>query len=231
MPKLQHLTKSISNKFKLLEDVLNLKPLDMAKICDCSQATYYRYRDGKSIPGWDCLINLINYDKRINPDWLLKGTGPVLNTDRATPTSEGETIKLPLFNMYEDKATGEGSLSISDWRSNNEEIWICLDIFKFVTIESFDNLIVVKVQCDAMYPDIKPGSIAIVDKQQNNISLDSIYLMQMDGNIRMKIVQKAPNNKVLLSTFNNKYPPIHIPLDEIGDSIIGRIVWVGTPYN
>lgn len=229
--KLHYLTKHISNKLILLEDVLGLKPLDMAEIGGCSKASYYRYRSGNSIPGWDFLINIINYDNRINPGWLLKDAGPALKIIDTTPTSTEGTVKLPFYKMYEDKITGDGSLSISDWRSSTEEISICVDIFKLMSIESIDHLIVVKVQCDAMYPDIKPGSIVIVDKKQNHINLDGIYLIKMDNSIRIKTVQKALNNKVQVSTINDKYKPMVLTLDVLGDSIIGKIVWVGTPYN
>ncbi|MFP8489569.1 XRE family transcriptional regulator [Gracilimonas sp. Q87] len=229
MLELQYLTQSISNKLKLLEEVLDLDPSEMAKICGCSLASYYRYRAGKSVPGWDFLVQIINYDKRVNPNWLLKDSGPVLN-NAAFPSTDS-TIKLPFYKMYEDNISGEGSLSISDWRSSKEEITICLDIFKFVNIESFDNLIVIKVQCDAMYPDIKPGSITIIDREQKNINLDGIYLIKFTDVIRMKMVQKAPNNKIQLSTINSKYKPMLIPLEELEDNIIGKIIWVGTPYN
>lgn len=228
---LQDFTETFSIKLKLLEGVLDLSPTYMAEICKCSQASYYRYREGKSIPGWDCLVRIINYDKRISSDWLLKDKGPILTIDDDTSISTDGSVKLPLYNMYEDGITSEGSLSNSDWRSRSEEISICVDILKLTTIESIDHLMVVKVQCDAMYPDIKPGSLTIVDKLQNNINLDGIYLMKMDDAIRMKTVQKALNNKVQLSTINDKYKPILMPLDELGDSIIGKIVWVGTPYN
>lgn len=231
MIELQFLAKSISIKLKLLEDVLGLSISEMSEIGGCSQASYYRYRAGKSIPGWDFLIQIINYDKRINAEWLLKDNGPILKIKDTTPTATDRTIKLPLYKMHEDKITGEGSLSISDWRSNKEEIFICVDIFKLMTIESLDHLIAVVVQCDAMYPDIKPGSLVIVDKQQNNIHLDGIYLMMMDNSIRMKTVQKAPNKKIQLSTINEKYKPILMPLNELDDSIIGKIVWVGTRYD
>jgi len=229
-PELQNLTSTISNKLKLLEEVLDVKPIDLADIGNCSQASYYRYRAGKSIPGWDFLINIINYDKRINADWLLKDVGPILNTDDTLSPSTQRNIKLPFFKMYEG-STGEGSLNIAEWNSGKEEISICVDIFNMMKIESFSHLIAVKVECDAMYPDIKPGSLVIVDKLQNNVNMDGIYLMKMDDSIRMKLVQKAPNNKVQLSTINSKYKPILIPLDELDDSIIGKIVWVGTPYN
>jgi len=227
---LQNLTSTISNKLKLLEEVLGVKPIDLAEIGNCSQASYYRYRAGKSIPGWDFLINIINYDNRINADWLLKDTGPILNTEDSHSQATQRVIKLPFFKMYESKSDG-GSLKLSDWEANKEEISICVDIFNLMTIESFKDLIAVKVQCDAMYPDIKPSSLVIVDKLQNNVNLDGIYLMKMEDSIRMKLVQKAPNNKVQLSTINSKYKPILTSLDELGDSIIGKVVWVGTPYN
>lgn len=228
--KLQNLTSTISNKLKLLEDVLGLKPTDMADIGGCSQASYYRYRSGNSVPGWDFLRNIIKYDNKINADWLLKDTGPILNTEDISSQSTQRVVMLPFFKMYESKS-GEGSLKLTDWEASKEEISICVDIFNLMTLESFEHLIAVKVQCDAMYPDIKPGSLVIVDKLQNNVNLDGIYLMKMDDSIRLKQVQKAPNNKVQLSTINSKYKPILISLDELDDSIIGKIAWVGTPYN
>jgi phage repressor protein C with HTH and peptisase S24 domain/DNA-binding XRE family transcriptional regulator len=221
---------SISTKLKYIEEILDLTPLEMAKIGGCSQASYYRYRSGKSTPDWKFLINIIKYDSNVSSEWLLKNKGPAfLPTERGNRTTQ-ESIILPFFEMMRINNEGEGVLTNEEWDQNKDTISICLDILNLTKITALKNLFAIRVWCDAMYPDVKPGSIAIIDKGQNNINLEGIFLIRMDDIIRMKLVQKVPGKKVQLSTINNRYPAIIIPSEDLADCIVGKFVWVGTPY-
>ncbi|WP_350354260.1 S24 family peptidase [Aliifodinibius salipaludis] len=55
-------------------------------------------------------------------------------------------------------------------------------------------------------------------------------MIRFDDVVRMKLLQKLPDNHLLLTTINKKYHPVEINEDSVDQiKVLGRIVWVGTP--
>jgi transcriptional regulator with XRE-family HTH domain len=63
----------IARRLKQLEIMNHLKPQDLALICNVSDATYYRYRAGESLPDYDLLKRLVERFK-IDAGWLFDET-------------------------------------------------------------------------------------------------------------------------------------------------------------
>jgi len=221
----------ISSKLNHIEKVLSLSPKKMAQIGGCSQATYYRYRNGVSVPDIGFVKNLVSFDSTINSDWILKDEGPVFVSKHSSEESKKELVTVPILELNFNKEVSEGAISVEEWQKRGDDLSISRELVEYARAVDTHNIFALKVQCDSMYPDIKTGSIALVDKSQNNINFDGIYIVKYNGVIRMKVVQKVPGEKVQLTTTNPRYKPIFIDQVELNSvDVLGRVVWVGTPY-
>ncbi|SMO88632.1 XRE family transcriptional regulator [Fodinibius sediminis] len=223
--------KIFSERLKELEQVLGLTPTEMANIGDCSQSTYYRYRKGESIPDLEFLNNILKNKNKINAEWLLKGIYPILKKDTLKNSDKTRNpikfLNLPYYTMNPIQEGGEGQLSVEEWKNPSRTIPFCNTFINTIVEPDTNNLLAVNVKCDSMSPVIKPGSIILVNRDQTDPAGDGIFIVQLDDEIRMKLVQRLPSKRLQLSTINNKFNPIEVGLDEDNFDIIGRIIWRG----
>lgn len=223
----------ISNRLKRLEEILGLKPSEMADMGGCSQATYYRYRKGESTPDSIFLNNIIKNKKIVRAEWLLTGQGPVLETDDSEDhikPSKIEFINLPLYNMKPRGNSSEGHMLLEDWKNPSYTLPLCNVFLDGILEADSSQLFAMRVRCDSMSPEIKPGSLVIGNEDETDITSDGMYIVRYDNIVRMKLVQLLPEDQILLTTLNKKYDPVKVNFDKSDVEILGRIIWVGTPY-
>lgn len=229
----------ISNRLRKIEDILDLKPVDMAELGGCSQATYYRYRKGESVPDSIFLRNIIKNENRISTKWLLMGTGPILsevdagqNQSNPKNADQIDFTHLPFYRMKSNESKSEGELPIDKWENPSRTLPFCNIFFNNILQTQSDQLFALRVNCDSMNPEIKPGSIVLVNQNENRPTGDGIFVVRLGDIVQLKILQYLPNNHLHLTTINKKYDPIEIRPDETDEfEILGRVIWVGTPYN
>ena len=85
------------------------------------------------------------------------------------------------------------------------------------------------VDGDSMYPTLKSGAMIMVNKHFNGLC-DGIYVMRYEQNLLVKRLQMLPNGIIKVKSDNNIYEPWEINkenLDGTDMEIIGRVVWSG----
>lgn len=85
------------------------------------------------------------------------------------------------------------------------------------------------VEGDSMYPTLKNGSMIMVNRHFNGLS-DGIYVMRHEQNLLVKRLQMLPNSIIKVKSDNKLYEPWEINkenLDGTDIEIIGRVVWSG----
>lgn len=238
MGSLKSLNNKIGERLVIIEEVLGIKPGKMADIGGCSRATYYRYRKSESEPTISFLNNILKKETGINAKWLLTGRGSVLNTNgnsnsdcpRELQEKQNEFVPLPLYSM-ETENGGEGKLNIGQWNDSPHTLPLSKMFVEEVINLNAEQLFVLSVKCNSMSPEITSGSLVLVDRAKTDITVDGIFVVQFDEIIRLKLVQRLPENRVRLTTLNKKFDPIEITLDQHEHfKVLGRVVWVGTPY-
>lgn len=225
----------ISTRLKKLEEILGIKPSKMADLGGCSQATYYRYRKGESVPDSIFLNNFIKNKKIIRAEWLLMGQGPVLKNEdldrgKRIKPSKIEFVNLPLYDMKPKESDGEGKMLFEEWENPSYTLPLC-NIFldKILDVDS-SQLFAMRVRCDSMSPEVRPGSLVIGNENETDILSDGMFIIRFGNTVRMKLLQQLPEDQILLTTLNKRYDPVEINPDKTDFEILGRIVWVGTPY-
>ncbi len=85
------------------------------------------------------------------------------------------------------------------------------------------------VDGDSMYPTLKNGSMIMVDKNLSGLS-DGIYVMRHDNSLLVKRLQSLPNGIVKVKSDNTMYEPWEIKREDFNGTdleLIGRVVWSG----
>jgi len=169
--------------------------------------------------------------KKINAKWLLTGMGGALNTDDEPLKKQNiEFSKLPLYDM-ERENDNEGKLTIDQWNDPSHTLPLGNTFLEEIAEVDTDDLFALSVACNSMSPEITSDSLVIVDRKKTDVTVDGIFVVRFDHIIRLKLIQRLPENKVRLSTLNKKYDPIEINMNQYENfQVMGRIVWVGTPY-
>ncbi|MFH5886196.1 XRE family transcriptional regulator [Halalkalibaculum sp. DA3122] len=225
-------SKIFAKRLKKIEEVLGKTPIEMAKMGKCSRATYYRYRNGETNPDIGFLTELLKSENKINIEWLFSGVGPILNLELEKEQIDNipDFTAVPLYFMKPRKNDSEGSLAADKWESPPSTLPLGNYFLESVFDTYPEEYIAIRVQCDSMAPEVKPGSLVLVNRREANPTIDGIFIVRIDDVIRMKLVQRLPNNKIKLTTMNDKFDPIFIDLDnETNFEILGRIIWIGSP--
>jgi len=205
----------------------------MAEICECSLATYYRYRNGTTFPSIENVIKFLSFENRLNANWLLLGKGSMLKNEvegSASGQIDSTTVfEIPYYEMKSKNKNEEGKLTVKEWENPNKTIPISNYFVKTFLKTNPENLICLSVFCNSMYPVINPGSLVYVNKNSLNIDIDGIFLVGFDNVLRLKIVQRIPGKKLQLSTLNNQYHPVIIKLNSDENvRIMGQVSWIGS---
>lgn len=205
-----------------------------AEKCEVSEGTVRRYLRGDAFPPLDTLEIMARVGE-CRLGWLASGEGPMKLDDAHQVTEnhlhyadaadlEKEYVLVPRYNVK--VSAGGGSLV------ENEQIVDHL-AFKSVWIRTVmhlnpANLLLVSAMGDSMYPTIRQGDMLLVDKGQQEVRDDAIYVLQYDGILVAKRLQKLYDGSVQIKSDNKVYDTQLVPFDRVDRlNVIGRVVWCG----
>ena len=78
-----------------------------------------------------------------------------------------------------------------------------------------------------MLGQINDGDLIMVNDTMTELSNDGTYVVCIDNQLYVKILQRMPGNKVQVISKNTKYAPFTVDLDSEYFQIIGKVVWSG----
>lgn len=91
-----------------------------------------------------------------------------------------------------------------------------------------ENLAVISVKGDSMEPDLSDGDLILIDRaeaQPDAIKEGRIYVVNFDGDLYVKRIQRAPGRRLMLVSSNPVYHPVMVDEGQMdGVKIIGRVV-------
>lgn len=90
------------------------------------------------------------------------------------------------------------------------------------------DLVLITAMGDSMYPTIRQGDLLLLDKSQQEVRDDAIYVLRLNGGLIAKRLQKLFDGSIQIKSDNRVYDPQTVPMDRVGElTIIGRVVWIG----
>jgi len=218
-------------KIKTLRSSLGLTQKDFASELSIPLSTLKKIESGIS-NGLSAVEQILNNEKFVYlANWFFDPN------ENDTPLSkEGSKSELKVFNssghinlpFYEVKASaGDGLLVESEKQTHlisfkpewlNKEIGV-----------NANDVFLMLVDGDSMYPTLKNGAMIMVNKYFNGLS-DGIYVLRHDSNLLVKRLQLLPAGIIKVISDNNMYEPWEIKKDHINGNeieLIGRVVWSG----
>lgn len=220
----EHLAKSITD-------------VDLAKLLGTNKDTLATYRNQKGLLKGEVIENIVRR-YNFNPSWLFKGEGePFPGARKKYPEVCGERVSV-FYNLRgsDDNDPSEnfvfikqvnGKISAGGGLEPDDSVDMRLAFRRdwFAKKGNPDNMSLIKVVGDSMYPTLLPGDLVLVDHSHKSISSQGgIYAISIDHEIMIKRVQLLfQEGKILVISDNKKYPAQEIDADKI--TINGKVIW------
>ncbi len=141
----------------------------------------------------------------------------------ATQRIDGDLVFVPVYEVA--AAAGEGL--VIDVEYETGRLAFRGDWLRGVTAAQADELAVIAVHGDSMYPTLADGDTVLVDLTQRRPSGDGIYIIRFGEFVLVKRLHLDPvRREVTISCDNANYPPL-APVDPTDVDVAGRVIWVG----
>lgn len=153
-------------------------------------------------------------------------------TDDPTPTCKdmvgcGEFALIPLYNVA--ASAGGGALIVDEAivdRLAFKDEWI-----RHTLHVDPKHLALISAVGDSMEPTLHPGDIIMMDCSVNAITNNAIYVIQVNGTLMVKRVQRMMDGRVIIRSDNAVYEVETLSSDMLeGLRIVGRVVWAGRQF-
>ncbi|MFP6740511.1 MAG: S24 family peptidase [Alphaproteobacteria bacterium] len=101
------------------------------------------------------------------------------------------------------------------------------DWLRSITTASTDELAVITVHGDSMYPTLADGDTILVDLSQRGAARDGVYIVRFGDFVLVKRLLIDPvRREVTISCDNENYPRL-APVAPDDVDVAGRVIWVG----
>ncbi len=175
---------------------------------------------GKIAEGLGVTLDWLKYGDQGKVESNVKDIGSFDLWDRNTPLHD-EDIEVPFLQDIRLAAGNGFADDIMDY--NNFKLRFSKATLCRQGVQ-YENAVCVVAEGDSMEPAIPDGATVGVDMGNKVIRDNNIYAINHGGLLRIKILNKMPNEQVLIRSFNStSYPDEIVNLDEI--VVIGKVFW------
>ncbi|NNI48557.1 transcriptional regulator [Pasteurella multocida] len=175
---------------------------------------------GKIAEGLGVTLDWLKYGDQGKVESNVKDIGSFDLWDRNTPLHD-EDIEVPFLQDIRLAAGNGFADDIMDY--NNFKLCFSKATLRRQGVQ-YENAVCVVAEGDSMEPAIPDGATVGVDMGNKVIRDNNIYAINHGGLLRIKILNKMPNEQVLIRSFNStSYPDEIVNLDEI--VVIGKVFW------
>ena len=159
----------------------------------------------------------------VTPEWLLFGSGTSDFLHEGHPAIETEPSLIVVYDVQ--ASAGPGSF-VDDYEAVASRLSFPPDYLRHITTTSPENLAILSVTGNSMTPSLNHGDVVMVDMTKTDASYDGIFVLRVDGLLKVKRVRPARDREsVVLMSDNPRVPDVTVPADAA--SIVGKVIWVG----
>lgn len=194
-----------------------------------SAPAVWKWLNGESVPDSTNILALSQW-LDVRAEWLEYGRSakkndgisvneimPVNDWDNSTPIERDE-VEIPFYSTIE-LAAGFGSCTTDNQKV--ELLRFSRSTFNQYGVQPSD-AVAFKVHGDSMSPVIPDSSIVTISTGHTKIIDGGIYAIQQGDLLRVKILHRLPNNKIIIRSYNTiDYPDEESTLEEV--KILGRV--------
>lgn len=205
----------------------------VAKRAGMHIGTLNNYLGGRDMKA-EALVSLASATG-VRLEWLARGTGPMHSSESGlfeTGTEmAGDDLISPTpgtvrISRYDTRAAAGGGATMEGAIIGSIEFmedWLRRSIRR-------DPRSLALLECwgDSMEPTIKDGDILMIDTAARDVLSGRIYVLQVDGELRVKRVEKRIAGPVLVVSDNDRYPVEELSADQVERlRVVGEVVWFG----
>lgn len=214
----------------------NEKPYVWAAKIGLSQGTFNRmWKDGIS-PKGDTLL-LISEKTGCSIDWLLTGEGEVKRGEQADLRAQDHVAQYAsiedlvkdyvLVPRYDVKASAGVGTVIHSEQVVDHLVFKAEWVRNALGVAAKD-LALISVKGDSMEPTLSNGDLILIDISSNYVEDNAIYVLQYNGTLLVKRIQRRMDGSVTIMSDNSVYSPETLTGHLVEQlNVIGRVVWCG----
>ena len=171
---------------------------------------------------WQSEIKSDSAEEDGEPDSLEDATEEIRRD--VSSSQPDDLVMIPLIDVYGSCGYGSGDFAVEGdavqligCRPTTAKSW--------PGVTGIRNLHMIHIIGDSMEPTLKKRGEVIVDGSQTRIFDDGIYVIQSEGQIFVKRVQRNLDGTLTLLSDNKHYPPMHVPKAVLPSlRILGRVI-------
>ena len=151
------------------------------------------------------------------------GAAPPPGAAAASGRFADELVFVPTYEVA--AAAGDGI--IIDVEYETGRLAFRHDWLRSVTSARSEDLVVITVHGDSMFPTLADGDTILVDLTQRAAARDGVYIVRFGEFVLVKRLLIDPvRREVTISCDNENYPRL-APVDPGDVDVAGRVIWVG----
>ena len=224
---------TLAERLQFAMDKMGKNQVELAALAGTSQVTISNILNGVTKSPRNGLQ--IAKALKISPEWLLNGTGEIVQPkiesnvaetgsfdlwDRNTPLNDDEE-EVPLFQEIRLAAGNGFADDIMDY--NNFKLRFSRATLRRQGVQ-YENAVCVVADGNSMEPVIPNGATVGIDTGNKTIRDGSIYAINHGGLLRIKLLYNMPNNQIKIRSYNtDEYDDEIAGLDDV--SVIGKVFW------
>ena len=224
---------TLAERLQFAMDKMGKNQVELAALAGTSQVTISNILNGVTKSPRNGLQ--IAKALKISPEWLLNGTGEIVQPpiesnvtetgsfdlwDRNTPLNDDE-VEVPLFQEIRLAAGNGFADDIMDY--NNFKLRFSRATLRRQGVQ-YENAVCVVADGNSMEPVIPNGATVGIDTGNKTIRDGSIYAINHGGLLRIKLLYNMPNNQIKIRSYNtDEYDDEIADLNEV--SVIGKVFW------
>ena len=194
---------------------------ELANLAGIHETQLYKYIKGANAPSMAVAVALARAGNE-SLDWLVLGKRSVQPAS-ASVTDEEVYAFVPLYDAR--CSAGSGA-----WNENARVLTQLAFTRYSLRKQGLEpaNLSAVRVDGDSMEGLLSDGDTVMVDHSRNALEGEGVYVLQLDGHLYAKRLQRQFDGSVHIISENKAYRDMVVPKDHLDDlTIVGRVVWAG----
>ena len=210
--------------------------IELATVLDIRQSSISDAKRRNSVPSDWCMKLFERFG--LNPDWIKKGTGPMyLRTETGYTPVDAE---LPLAareeaSLYSDPNAKNTVVSVYSMQPCPEQEGNGLRVVGKLSVPlslAGEGVKVFLLDSTGMEPLLRKGAHIGVDTNQKQIVSGELYAVNLpyEGVGIKRVFPDSAKAQALLRAENPQHPEVTLPLETLGEAILGRIVWAINKY-
>lgn len=164
----------------------------------------------------------------------LKGVADALGVSIEYLTGEPEILEpghlapngSSLIPIYDVSAAAGQGMVVDEYEAIAANLSFPANYLSHITKTHPSNLAIISVTGGSMMPTLAHDDIVMVDTTKKNIAFDGIFVVRVDGLLKVKRVRKSQKpGFITLHSDNPTHPDEDVPIADF--EVVGRVVWMG----